>query len=120
VQTIIPLSDGSGLRLTTAKYFTPKGRSIQAEGIVPDIVVEGAAPGDEEGEAQRPQARIIRERDLERQRRGEPVRPEERQPDEARQVRPQHLGDPKADVQLQRALDLLKSWDIFQRGKKAS
>ncbi|MBI2370448.1 MAG: S41 family peptidase [Deltaproteobacteria bacterium] len=120
VQTIIPLSDGSGLRLTTAKYFTPKGRSIQAEGIVPDIVVEGAAPGDEEGEAQRPQARIIRERDLERQRRGEPVRPEERQPEEARQVRLQHLGDPKADVQLQRALDLLKSWDIFQRGKKAS
>jgi carboxyl-terminal processing protease len=40
VQTIIPLSDGSGLRLTTAKYFTPKGRSIHGKGITPDIIVE--------------------------------------------------------------------------------
>jgi carboxyl-terminal processing protease len=40
VQTIIPLSDGSGLRLTTAKYYTPKGREIHGKGIVPDIVVE--------------------------------------------------------------------------------
>ncbi|WP_237560711.1 S41 family peptidase [Geobacter anodireducens] len=42
VQTIIPLSDESGLRLTTARYFTPGGRSIQAKGITPDIVVERA------------------------------------------------------------------------------
>jgi carboxyl-terminal processing protease len=49
VQTIIPLSDGSGLRLTTAKYFTPKGRSIHGKGITPDIIVEAAkpAPGQE-------------------------------------------------------------------------
>ena len=40
VQTIIPLSDGSGLRLTTAKYFTPKGRSIHGKGITPDIVID--------------------------------------------------------------------------------
>jgi carboxyl-terminal processing protease len=40
VQTIIPLSDGAGLRLTTAKYFTPKGRSIQGKGIAPDVVAE--------------------------------------------------------------------------------
>lgn len=40
VQTIIPLADGSGLRLTTAQYYTPSGRSIQAKGIAPDIVVE--------------------------------------------------------------------------------
>jgi carboxyl-terminal processing protease len=40
VQTIIPLSDGSGLRLTTAQYYTPSGRSIQAKGIAPDILVE--------------------------------------------------------------------------------
>jgi carboxyl-terminal processing protease len=40
VQTIIPLSDGSGLRLTTAKYYTPKGRSIHGKGITPDIIVE--------------------------------------------------------------------------------
>ena len=40
VQTIIPLGDGSALRLTTARYYTPSGRSIQAEGIKPDIVVD--------------------------------------------------------------------------------
>ena len=40
VQTIIPLSDGSGIRLTTAKYFTPKGRSINGTGIDPDVLVE--------------------------------------------------------------------------------
>src|SRR3989440_5437022 len=44
VQTIIPLSDGSGLRLTTAKYFTPKGRSIHGKGLTPDIVVELPKP----------------------------------------------------------------------------
>src|SRR5260370_30445750 len=41
VQTIIPLSDGPGLRLTTAKYFTPKGRSIHGNGITPHILAEG-------------------------------------------------------------------------------
>jgi len=40
VQTIVPLKDGSALRLTTAKYFTPSGRAIREEGIVPDVVVE--------------------------------------------------------------------------------
>ena len=43
VQTILPLSDGSGLRLTTARYYTPSGRSIQASGIDPDIELEYAA-----------------------------------------------------------------------------
>lgn len=40
VQTILPMNNGSAIKLTTARYFTPKGRSIQAKGIVPDIVVE--------------------------------------------------------------------------------
>lgn len=42
VQTIFPLGDGSALKLTTAKYYTPKGKSIQQEGIVPDITVENS------------------------------------------------------------------------------
>lgn len=40
VQSVIPLPDGSGLRLTTSKYFTPSGRSIHGKGITPDIIVE--------------------------------------------------------------------------------
>ncbi|MBW2658818.1 MAG: S41 family peptidase, partial [Deltaproteobacteria bacterium] len=39
VQTIIPLPDGAGLRMTTARYYTPAGRSIQARGITPDVIV---------------------------------------------------------------------------------
>ena len=42
VQTVIPLGDGRAIKLTTARYFTPNGRSIQAEGIVPDIIIERA------------------------------------------------------------------------------
>jgi carboxyl-terminal processing protease len=42
VQTVMPLGDGRAVKLTTARYFTPNGRSIQAEGIVPDIIIERA------------------------------------------------------------------------------
>lgn len=42
VQTILPMNNGTAIKLTTARYYTPKGRSIQATGIVPDIVVEDA------------------------------------------------------------------------------
>ena len=42
VQTVIPLGDGRAIKLTTARYFTPSGRSIQAEGIVPDIIIPRA------------------------------------------------------------------------------
>ncbi len=42
VQTILPLGNGTAIKLTTARYYTPNGRSIQAKGITPDIVVEDA------------------------------------------------------------------------------
>lgn len=57
VQTIIPLSDGSGLRLTTAKYYTPKGRQIHEKGITPDIVVEQPQTPPAEGEDETPEPR---------------------------------------------------------------
>lgn len=50
VQTIIPLSDGSGLRLTTAKYYTPKGGEIHGKGITPDVVVEKPQETDSQGQ----------------------------------------------------------------------
>ena len=51
VQTIIPLGEGNGaLRLTTARYYTPSGRSIQAEGITPDVKVEQTVPKDMQAE----------------------------------------------------------------------
>lgn len=42
VQSVLPLRNGAGIKLTTARYFTPSGKSIQAQGIVPDIVLAGA------------------------------------------------------------------------------
>ena len=42
VQTILPLPNNHAIKLTTARYYTPKGRSIQAQGITPDIIVDAA------------------------------------------------------------------------------
>jgi carboxyl-terminal processing protease len=50
VQTILPIGNGTAIKLTTARYFTPSGRSIQAKGIEPDIVVEDPSqPSEDEG-----------------------------------------------------------------------
>ncbi len=61
VQTIIPLPDGSAIKLTIAEYFTPSGRSIQAEGIEPDIVIPSVIV-----KTRKDDFLIIREKDLQR------------------------------------------------------
>jgi carboxyl-terminal processing protease len=58
VQSIFPLPNGSGLKLTTARYYTPSGRAIQADGIHPDVVVESRARDSSE------LPHVMRERDL--------------------------------------------------------
>ena len=63
VQNIIPLSDGSGLKLTVALYYTPNGSSIQAEGIVPDLEVPFEAPRTDDKDNPR---MLLREQDLNR------------------------------------------------------
>ncbi|OEU68542.1 MAG: peptidase S41 [Desulfovibrio sp. S3730MH75] len=62
VQTIIPMADGSGIKLTTALYYTPSGRSIQAEGIDPDIIYPFIPPSKDEKDDRF----IVREQDLSR------------------------------------------------------
>ncbi len=108
VQTIIPLKDGSGLRLTTARYYTPNGRSIQAKGIVPDILVKSSRP-EEEKEGLAP--KLPTERDLERHlidvEKGVSKEKEKPKNEEAKEKKP-------SDRQLERALELLKSWEIFK------
>ena len=118
VQTILPLGDGSGLRLTTAKYYTPKGRSIHGVGIAPDIVVKGkptATP-------------TIRERDLDKRladpnQQEAPVVPPSLDGPQAPKQEIKREKDPKAkdvketeeeDPQIQKAVELLKSWLIFK------
>ncbi len=63
VQTIVPLPDGAGIRLTTAKYYTPSGDSIQATGIRPDIVVHLDTPAGMEKNGSSGQ-QLLREKDL--------------------------------------------------------
>ncbi|WP_440996704.1 S41 family peptidase [Arhodomonas sp. SL1] len=67
VQTIVPLQDGSAIKLTTARYYTPDGRSIQAEGIAPDVVVRPV----QVAEAERNGPRPLSEADLSRHLRGD-------------------------------------------------
>jgi carboxyl-terminal processing protease len=118
VQTILPLDDNSALRLTTARYFTPNGRSIQAMGIVPDIVVdsapqEGAKPDDKKRQS-------LREENLP----GHLLNPQNSAPQQDQGDKDKLLPPPAGptgdetidnDAQLKRALDLLKSWDVFKQ-----
>jgi carboxyl-terminal processing protease len=111
VQTVYPLEQGAGLRLTTALYYTPAGRSIQEVGISPDIAV---SPASEAGEIVA--ARRMRERDLEghfRHSDAEPGTAEELEEDLEAELLVE--GDADSDVQLARALEVLKSWTYFQR-----
>lgn len=105
VQTVIPLNDGSGLRLTTAKYFTPRGETIQGKGITPDIQVEPPKPTVTAQAPPRPEG-------------GPP--PRERKIGEEEGDASQPLGrrapDLKTDVQLARAVDILKANLILDRG----
>jgi len=113
VQTILKLdqrmddNDSSAIRLTTARYFTPNGRSIQATGITPDIVMEPVIPvaSREHG----PDA--IREENLPRHLQGEG---EQQAPPESDEEAAAEVPEEGEDVQLKRALDLLKSWNVFK------
>jgi carboxyl-terminal processing protease len=118
VQTIFPLKDGSGLRLTTARYFTPNGRSIQAKGIVPDIIVK-PLPLEEEKVA--PAPKFPSEKDLERHlndvEKGPPQGKEpaeEKEPTKENPKKEEVKEKKPTDNQLERALELLKSWEIFK------
>lgn len=118
VQTILPLDDSSALRLTTARYFTPAGRSIQATGIVPDIVLDNAPADGKTEPSKRPN---LREENLP----GHLINPQspnsqQEQLDKEREKQIPSLaptGDDTIDkdAQLKRALDLLKSWDVFKQ-----
>ena len=105
VQTLIELEDGSGLKLTIARYYTPKGRSIQEKGIQPDVVVRT-------GESGGP-----REVDLRNHFRSEggpadsKVAPTRAEPVEAKASTG---GDKGEDELLQTALDYLHTWQVFK------
>jgi carboxyl-terminal processing protease len=129
VQTILPLDDNSALRLTTARYYTPSGRSIQATGIVPDIVMENVLMA-RIGENQHKRTAGLREANLPRHfenKKGNaaPAPAEVTDPDAEPDQTPEGLpdtegeqgikeGEPGKDPQLDHALELLKSWKVFK------
>jgi carboxyl-terminal processing protease len=114
VQTIYPLEDGSALRLTTARYYTPSGRSIQAKGITPDIIIE---PVDKAKRALPRIHREIREKDIDGHLEAPGVKPEkEEEIEKPKEEKPEAVKEEEAeDIQLNRALELLKSWQVFQK-----
>jgi len=120
VQTILPLGNNTAIKLTTARYFTPNGRSIQAKGIVPDILVEDPAT------AALDNAFRLRESDLDKHLSNNQI--EEKGETPVKQATPK--SQPKAkdsdgnkpeiaefgaknDYQLNQALNVLKSARIF-------
>lgn len=108
VQTILPLDDNSALRLTTARYYTPKGRSIQATGIVPDIVIEDVPV--QETKAEEKKRLGVREENLPGHLQNQQEQKEKEK--QAQQGKEENIGN---DAQLKRALDLLKGWDVFKQ-----
>ncbi len=142
VQTILPLSDGSGLRLTTARYYTPSGRSIQVSGIEPDIEME-YAPYEEKNEEEMP---LMREADLknhmtnddaEDQAPKEKDKPKaepkddktdthndgdikEKKPagnEEEKDIDTLYMERLNKDNQIRMAIQVLRSWDVIQQIK---
>jgi len=112
VQTILPLEGDAAIRLTTARYYTPNGRSIQATGITPDIIVEQATVA----RADENEPRLIREQNLPRHLES-PAKQEDGgggEPEEQPSAQGAAAGESKQDVQLDRALELLKSWNVFK------
>jgi carboxyl-terminal processing protease len=94
VQTVIDLEDGSGLKLTIARYYTPKHRSIQEKGIHPDVVVTENPPPPAEG------TKLLREADLKGSLKGDGNKVAS--------------ASPPDDYQLRTALDTLRTWEIFK------
>jgi carboxyl-terminal processing protease len=110
VQTILPMSGGSALKITTARYYTPNGRSIQATGILPDVVTEEAkvtkrdkAAGEES----------LKEADLPGHIEGKG----KEKPSAKKDVPSVKLDTAGEDYQLQEALNLLKGISIFRAQK---
>ena len=115
VQTILPLSETTALKLTTARYFTPSGRSIQAEGIVPDIALARLSVKEEPlDEAMRP----VKEADLSGHLNNGQAKPEAAPRERGQPAAPAAAGLAKRDYALNEALNLLKGLDILGAKKR--
>lgn len=130
VQTIIPMSNGAGLRLTTARYYTPSGISIQATGITPDIVIPtvimASAESPPEGKNNK-EPHFLREKDLKRHITNGNKTEEDEQKDtneesdsESENSEDEEKEALRKDPQLHTALMLLKGVNVFETLKQGS
>jgi carboxyl-terminal processing protease len=122
VQTILPLNNGTAIKLTTARYFTPSGRSIQAKGIVPDIVVEegtvntidqsgGLREADLTGHLSNPKDSEAPKRSNDEPKNKAVDKADDKKTDEKKPTEP----GSKNDYQFSQALNLLKGLQILQQ-----
>ena len=107
VQTILPLGNGTAIKLTTARYFTPSGQSIQAKGITPDIIVEDATI-----ETKQSSPLMRKEADL-KNRLDNPQGGDGSEAQEVETTDASASSDEPADYQLGQALNLLKGLQIL-------
>ena len=118
VQTVETLRDGSGLKLTIARYYTPSGRSIQAKGIEPDIVLKHKRIDPKESEEEG----LLKEKDLLNHLEAEPDQNKKSEPQKSKpknqemefRVGPLTVEQLRTDNQVMRALEILNSYDIFK------
>ena len=113
VQTILPLNNGTAIKLTTARYFTPKGRSIQAKGITPDIVVSQATiKEDDESRFQVSEKDLSRALDTDNQASNNELLDEDSTNDaDNESIQPNSIVNAN-DYQLNQALNLIKALNI--------
>lgn len=107
VQTILPLGNGTAIKLTTARYFTPSGQSIQAKGITPDIIVEDATI-----ETKQSSPLMRKEADL-KNRLDNPQGGDGSEAQEVETTDASASSEEPADYQLGQALNLLKGLQIL-------
>jgi carboxyl-terminal processing protease len=120
VQTVETLRDGSGLKLTIARYYTPNGRSIQAKGIEPDIVLKHKRIDPKESQEEG----LLKEKDLlnhleaepdkNKNQKSEPKNSKPKNQEMEFRVGPLSVDLLRTDNQVMRALEILNSYDIFK------
>ena len=115
VQSVIPLGENGAMRLTTARYYTPSGRSIQALGVVPDIIVEQLPRLNKEKEEDEPSTRIT-EADLRGALSNDRLSDEEKELlEKEKKIQLKKIQRRKTDNQLSFALDVISGLNIYGR-----
>ena len=113
VQSVIPLGENGAMRLTTARYYTPAGRSIQALGVVPDIIVEQSPLVNNEKDSDKPSSRIT-EADLRGALSNDRLSEEEKELfAKEQEIQIKKSQRRKTDYQLSFALDVISGLNIY-------